>query len=137
LRSYRGNRRGGCGFKRWGGEHRLAQVRDRFGEASTPRRLEYHGLEGCARQLVTAGLVQHEQAGAGKHLFERRAKERRLRRLTALTNILYWKRPVFDPDRAPPRLFRALYWIFPWRFLPLPVGPASAAAATGTLPFET
>ena len=48
---------------------------------------------------MTAGLVQHEQPGAGKHLFERRAKQRRMKRLATFTNILYIKIPVFDPDR--------------------------------------
>ena len=61
---------------------------------------------------MTAGLVQHEQHGAGKHLFERRAKQRRMKRIAAITNILYLKIPVFDPDRILTGMYKYLWWIF-------------------------
>ena len=77
-----------------------------------PQRLEHQDLEGFARQLVTAGLVQHEQPGAGKHLFEQRAKQRRIKRLATVTNILYIKIPVFDPDRILTWMYQYLSWIF-------------------------
>ena len=81
------------------GEHTMEQVKNEFEDQFKPHRLEYNDLEGFARQLITAGLVQSETSGTGKHLFQRRAKQRRLKRLAALSSILYWKIPVFDPDR--------------------------------------
>src|SRR3954447_23821920 len=121
LRYYRFNKQEYFVFRLFNGEHTLEQVRDQFEVEFTPQRLEYQDLEVFARQLVTAGLVQHEQQGAGKHLFERRAKQRRMKRLTAFTNILYLKIPVFDPDRILDWLFRYTAWIFTRWFLFLSV----------------
>ena len=86
---------------------------------------------------MTAGLVQHEQPGAGQHLFDRRAKQRRLKRLAALTNILYWKIPVFDPDRILTWMFRYLSWIFTGWFFALSVGLMLSAVLHVTLHFDT
>ena len=112
LRYYRFNQQEYFVFQLFDGDHTLENVRDRFEDEFRPHRLEYQDLESFARQLVTAGLVQHEQHGAGKHLFERRAKQRRLKQFSAITNILYLKIPVFDPDRILTWLYRYLWWIF-------------------------
>jgi putative peptide zinc metalloprotease protein len=137
LRYYRFNQQEYFVFQLFDGEHTLEQVRDRFEDEYKPHRLEYQDLESFARQLVTAGLVQHEQHGAGRHLFERRAKQRRLKRLTALTNILYWKIPVFDPDRILSWMIRYLFWIFTTWFFALSVGLMLAAVIHVTLHFDT
>ena len=137
LRYYRFNQQEYFVFQLFDGDHTLEQVRDRFEDEFKPHRLEYHDLEGFARQLVTAGLVQHEQQGAGKHLFERRAKQRRLKRLTALTNILYWKIPVFDPDRILTWMYQYLSWIFTGWFFALSVGLMLSALIHVTLHFDT
>jgi putative peptide zinc metalloprotease protein len=137
LRYYRFNQQEYFVFGLFDGEHTLEQVRDRFEDEYKPHRLEYHDLEGFARQLVTAGLVQHEQQGAGKHLFERRAKQRRIKRLTALSNILYWKIPVFDPDRILTWMFQYLSWIFTAWFFLLSVGLMLAAGFHVALHFDT
>src|SRR5262245_46790484 len=137
LRYYRFNQQEYFVFGLFDGEHTLEQVRDRFEEEFKPHRLEYQDLESFARQLVTAGLVQHEQQGAGKHLFERRAKQRRLKRLTALSNILYWKIPVFDPDRILTWMYKYLSWIFTTWFFALSVGLMLAAVIHVTLHFDT
>jgi putative peptide zinc metalloprotease protein len=137
LRYYRFNQQEFFVFRLFDGEHTLEQVRDRFEDEYKPHRLEYQDLESFARQLVTAGLVQHEQQGAGRHLFERRAKQRRLKRLTALTNILYWKIPVFDPDRILTRMYRYLWWIFTPLFFAASVGLMLAAVVHVTLHFDT
>jgi putative peptide zinc metalloprotease protein len=137
LRYYRFNQQEFFVFQLFDGEHTLEQVRDRFEDEYKPHRLEYQDLESFARQLVTAGLVQHEHHGAGRHLFERRAKQRRLKRLTAITNILYWKIPVFDPDRILNWMYRYLSWIFTWWFFTLSVGLMLAAAIHVTLHFDT
>lgn len=137
LRYYRFNKQEYFVFSLFDGQHTMEQVRDRFEEEFTPQRLEQQDLEGFARQLVTAGLVQHEQAGAGKHLFQRRAKQRRTRRLATLSNILYLKIPVFDPDRILTWLFRYLWWIFTPAFLCASVAFMLAAVVHVTLHFNT
>ncbi|HEY1378482.1 MAG TPA: site-2 protease family protein, partial [Gemmataceae bacterium] len=63
------------------------------------------------------GLVQHETAQAGKQLYEKRRKQRRLQRIATISNILYIKLPVFDPDKILGRMLKYLWWIFtPWFF---------------------
>jgi putative peptide zinc metalloprotease protein len=137
LRYYRFNRQEFFVFQLFDGEHTLEQVRDRFEHEFPPQRLEYQDLEAFARQLVTAGLVQHEQQGAGKHLFERRAKQRRMKRLTAVTNVLYMKIPVFDPDRILDWLYKFLYWMFTRFFLFLSVAFILSAVGFVLLHFDT
>jgi putative peptide zinc metalloprotease protein len=137
LRYYRFNQQEYFVFQLFDGDHTLEQIRDRFEDEFKPHRLEYADLEGFARQLVTAGLVQHEQQGAGKHLFERRAKQRRLKRLTAITNILYLKIPIFDPDRILTWMYKYLSWIFTTWFFALSVGLMLAAVFHVILHFDT
>jgi len=116
LRYYRFNKQEYFVFSLFDGEHTMDDIRKRFEDEFKPHRLEFHDLEAFARQLVTAGLVQHETTGTGKHLFQRRAKQRRLRRIATITNILYWKIPVFDPDRLLTWMYGYLWWIFTWPF---------------------
>jgi putative peptide zinc metalloprotease protein len=115
----------------------MDEVRKRFEDEFKPHRLEFHDLEAFARQLVTAGLVQHETAGTGKHLFQRRAKQRRLRRIATITNILYWKIPVFDPDRLLTWMYKYLWWIFTWPFFAASVVLMLSAAFHVLLHFQT
>lgn len=112
LRYYRFNKQEYFVFSLFDGTHPMEEVRKRFEDEFRPHRLEFQDLESFARQLVTAGLVQHETGGAGKHLFQRRAKQRRMRRFAAISNIMYWKIPVFDPDRLLTWMFQYLWWIF-------------------------
>jgi putative peptide zinc metalloprotease protein len=137
LRYYRFNRQEYFVFQLFDGDHTLELIRDRFEEEFKPHRLEYADLEAFARQLVTAGLVQHEQHGAGKHLFERRAKQRRFKRFTAFTNILYLKIPVFDPDRILNWMYKYLSWIFTRWFFTLSVGLMVAALIQVVVHFDT
>jgi len=137
LRYYRFNKQEYFVFRLFDGEHTLEQVRDRFEEEFKPHRLEYHDLESFARQLVMAGLVQHEAPGTGAHLFERRARHRRLRRLMTLTNILYIKIPVFDPDRILTWLYRYTWWIFTRFFFALSVAFILTALVFVLLHFDT
>ncbi len=137
LRYYRFNRQEYFVFSLFDGAHTMEDVRKRFEDEFKPHRLEFQDLESFARQLVTAGLVQHEAGGAGKHLFQRRAKQRRLRRVAAVTNILYWKIPVFDPDRLLTWMYGYLWWIFSWPFFALSVGLMLAAAFHVLVHFQT
>ncbi len=136
LRYYRFNKQEYFVFSLFDGQHTMEQVRDRFEDEFTPQRLEQQDLESFARQLVTAGLVQHEQTGAGKHLFHRRAKQRRTKRLATITNILYVKIPVFDPDRILTWMYQYLWWIFTTPFLVLSVLFMLSAVAHVTLHFN-
>lgn len=137
LRYYRFNRQEYYVFHLFDGNHTMEQVKNKFEDEFKPHRLEYNDLEGFARQLVTAGLVQSETAGTGKHLFTRRAKQRRLKRFAAISNILYWKIPIFDPDRILTFLYRYLWWIFTWPFFFASIGLMLAAAIHVTLHFDT
>ena len=75
-------------------------------------------LEAFAQQLLTAGLAQNDSATAGKQLFERRNKRRNRELLQTLTNILYIKIPVLDPDRMLQGMLGWCGWIFStWFFL--------------------
>ena len=137
LRYYRFNRQEYFVFSRFDGTNTMESVRESFEEEFKPHRLEHQDLESFARQLVTAGLVQHEQPGAGKHLFTRRAKQRRMKRFAAITNILYMKIPVFDPDRILTWMYGYLWWIFTTGFLVLSVLFMLAAGAHVALHFDT
>ena len=137
LRYYRFNRQEYHVFQLFDGKHTLEEVRKAFEDEFRPHRLEFHDLEAFARQLVMAGLVQAEHAGAGKHLFERRAKQRRTKRIAAVTNILYWKIPVFDPDRILTWMYGYLWWIFTAPFFVLSTMFMLAAVLLVTVKFQT
>ena len=137
LRYYRFNRQEYFVFNLFDGAHTMEAVRKRFEDEFKPHRLEFQDLESFARQLVTAGLVQHETGGAGKHLFQRRAKQRRLKRVAAVTNIMYWKIPVFDPDRLLTWMYRYLWWIFTPAFFAASVALMLAAVLQVTVHFST
>src|SRR5437763_177917 len=137
LRYYRFNRQEYFVFSLFDGKHTMEEVQKAFEEEFKPQRLEHQDLESFARQLVTAGLVQNEQPGAGKHLFHRRAKQRRLKRIASITNILYLKLPVFDPDRLLGHMIKYLWWIFTPAFFALSVLFMLAAVVHVTLHFDT
>jgi putative peptide zinc metalloprotease protein len=137
LRYYRFSKQEYFVFNLFDGRHTMEEVQEAFEEEFKPLRLEPQDLEGFARQLVTAGLVQNEQPGAARHLFERRAKQRRMRRLATFTNILYLKIPVFDPDRLLTWMYKYLWWIFTTWFFCASVGLMLAAIFHVTLHYNT
>jgi len=61
---------------------------------------------------LTAGLAQNESPRAGQQLFDRRKKRRRTEWMQTLTNILYIKIPLIDPDRLLKGMLRYLSFIF-------------------------
>ena len=137
LKYYRFNQQEYFVFRLFDGGHSMEDVRLKFEDEFRPHRLEFQDLEAFARQLVTAGLVQHEQAGTGKHLFERRAKQRRMQRFAAFSNIMYYKIPVFDPDRLLSWMYKWLWWIFTPMFFYASVGLMLAAVFQITVHFQT
>src|ERR1700745_4164760 len=92
-----------------------------FEKRFRPERLTLEDLEGFAQQLLTAGLAHNESPQARKQLCERRKKRRRRGGMQTLTNILYIKIPIFDPEKLLNRMLPHLRWIFTTWFMVLSV----------------
>src|SRR5262245_59007553 len=122
LKYYRFNEQEYYVFTLLDGKHTLEDVQKQFELRFRPHRLTLEDLEVFASQLVNSGLVQHESHNAGTHLIERRKKQRRMRRFAAITNIMYIKIPVFDPDRLLTWMIKYLHWMFTYWFMFLSVG---------------
>src|SRR5436305_13571115 len=101
------------------GDHTLDQAQKAFERRFRPERLTLEDLEGFGQQLLTAGLAQNESPQAGKQLFDRRRKRRRSEWMQALTNILYIKIPIFDPDKVLNTMLPWLRWMFTTWFMAL------------------
>lgn len=86
------------------GSSTLDEAQKAFEQRFRPERLTLEDLEGFAQQLLTAGLAQNESQQAGKLLYDRRKKRRRSEWLQTLTNILYIKIPLYDPDKLLTRM---------------------------------
>jgi putative peptide zinc metalloprotease protein len=128
LKYYRFNQQEYFVFERLNGKFTLEEIRKEFEKRFAPDRLTLEDLEGFARQLVTAGLVQHESPNAARQLFDKRRKQRRTKRLATFSNILYIKIPVFDPDRLLNWMIPYLRWVFTKTFLWLSVALMVSAA---------
>src|SRR3954453_12328399 len=81
------------------GKQTLEEAQKAYEKEYRPERLRLEDLEGFAQQLLTAGLALSDSPKAGKQLYERRGKRRRQEFLQTVSNILYIKIPVFDPER--------------------------------------
>lgn len=88
-----------------------------FEDRFRPERLKLEDLEQFGQQLLTMGLVQHDTPQAGKLLYEHRNKRVRMEWTQTLTNILYIKIPLFDPEKTLNRMLPWLWWMFTWAFL--------------------
>lgn len=119
------------------GKHTLEEAQKAYEREYRPERLRLEDLEGFAQQLLTAGLALSDSPKAGKQLFERRGKRRRREFLQTISNILYIKIPVFDPERILQVLLRYLGWIFSLWFFTLSVGVMLAAILLVATHFET
>jgi putative peptide zinc metalloprotease protein len=119
------------------GGHTLDDAQKEYEKRFRPERLTLEDLEGFGQQLLTAGLAQNESPQAGKQLFDRRKKRRRSEWMQTLTNILYIKIPVFDPDKLLTRMIPYLRWIFTTTFLMLSVAVMLAAIVHVATHFET
>src|SRR4030081_3702119 len=119
------------------GTHTIDQAQKKFEQRFRPDRLTLEDLEHFSQQLLTAGLVQNESPQAGKQLYDRRAKRRRMELLQTFTNILYIKIPVFDPEKLLNRMLPYLRWMFTITFLLLSVGFMLGAVLLVLTHFET
>src|SRR5262245_55353754 len=109
------------------GKHTLEQAQKAYEKEYRPERLRLEDLEGFAQQLLTAGLALSDSPKAGKQLFERRGKRRRQEWMQTLSNILYIKIPVFDPERILKVMLVYVWWIFSMLFFLASVGFMLAA----------
>src|SRR5713101_690886 len=119
------------------GTHTLDEAQKAYERRYRPHRLTLEDLEGFAQQLLTAGLVQNESPRAGTQLFERRKKRRRSEWMQTLTNILYIKIPVIDPDRILTDMLPHTRWIFTIPFLLLSIGVMLSALLLVGTHFDT
>src|SRR6516164_4538279 len=119
------------------GEHTLEDAQKAYEAYYRPERLKLEDLEAFAQQLLTAGLAHNESPQAGKQLFDRRKKRRRSEWMQTLTNILYIKIPVYDPDRLLAWMLPYLRWIFTFWFMALSISIMLAAILLVTTHFET
>src|SRR3954465_15345490 len=94
------------------GKHTLDDAQKAFEKRFRPDRLTLEDLEQFGQQLLQAGLVQNEAPKCGKQIFDRRKKRKNRELVQTLTNILYIKIPVFDPDRLLTWMLKYLWWIF-------------------------
>src|SRR5439155_22174111 len=99
------------------GKRTLEEGQKAYEKRYRPDRLKLEDLESFAQQLLQAGLAQSESPRAGKQLYERRNKRKRTEWMQTLSNILYIKIPVIDPDRILTRMFRFPGWIVAMWFL--------------------
>jgi putative peptide zinc metalloprotease protein len=109
------------------GSTSLDEAQKEFEKQYRPERMKLEDLEAFAQQLINAGLAQNESPQAGKLLFDQRKKRRRNEWLQTLTNILYIKIPLFDPDKLLARMVPYTWWIFTIPFLLLSIGVMLAA----------
>src|SRR6266478_4470280 len=99
------------------GAYSLDEAQKEYEKRFRPERLTLEDLEGFAQQLLTAGLAHNESPQAGKQLFDRRKKRLRSEWMQTLTNILYIKIPIFDPEKLLNRMLPHLRWIFTTWFM--------------------
>src|SRR5947209_12821627 len=115
------------------GKHTLEDAQKAYEKRYRPDRLKLEDLEGFAQQLLNAGLAQNESPRAGHQLFERRRKRRRSEWMQTLTNILYIKIPIYDPDKLLTWMLPNLRWIFTLWFMTLSIAwMAGALLLVGT-----
>ncbi len=136
LKYYRLNEQEYFVFSKLDGKSTLEDIQKSFESNFRPSRLSLEDLESFARQLVLNGLVIHETTAAGKGLFDRRQKQKRMKRLMTFSNILYMKIPIIDPDRLLDGMYRYLSWIFTYWFLFLSVCLMASALGLVALKFD-
>lgn len=119
------------------GSHTLEDAQKEYERRFRPERLTLEDLEGFAQQLLTAGLVQNESPRAGQQLIDRRKKRKRSQLLQALTNILYIRIPLFDPDAILNRMVKYLGFFFSLWFFAIALGVFFSALTLVLTHFDT
>lgn len=137
LRYYRFNEQEYFVVRHFDGKQTLEDTQKEFEREFRPHRLTFEDLEAFAQQLLQAGLVQHETAQAGKTLYEKRRKQRRLQRIATISNILYIKLPLFDPDKLLTWMLQYTRWIFTWWFFAASIALMASAILLVVTHFAT
>lgn len=119
------------------GKHTLDDAQKAFEKRFRPDRLTLEDLEQFGQQLLKAGLAQNESPGAGKQLWDGRKKRKRQELIQALTNILYIKIPIFDPERLLEKMLPFTRWMFTVWFLLLSIGVMMGALLLVLTHFQT
>jgi putative peptide zinc metalloprotease protein len=127
LRYYRFKEQEHFLIKMMDGTHTLDQAQKAFEKRFRPERLTLEDLEQFGQQLLKAGLAQNESPQAGQQLYDRRKERRRSEIMQAVTNILYIKLPVFDPEKMLMAMLPYLRWMFTMTFLAVSVAFMLAA----------
>jgi putative peptide zinc metalloprotease protein len=97
------------------GTHTLEEIQKIFEQEFRPARMTLEDLEAFAQNLLKENLATIDSPRLGQQLFERRGK-RLLREWTqVLTNVLFIRLRLFDPDLLLTHLHRWVGWLFaPW-----------------------
>jgi putative peptide zinc metalloprotease protein len=119
------------------GRRTLEEAQKAYEKHFRPDRLKLEDLEAFGQQLMKAGLAQNDSPKAGSQLFQNRKKRLRTEWFQTLTNILYIKIPVFDPDRLLTRMIRYTRWIFTITFALASAGLMLAAVLLVATHFDT
>jgi putative peptide zinc metalloprotease protein len=119
------------------GRRTLEDAQKAYEKYFRPDRLKLEDLEAFAQQLIKAGLAQNDSPKAGQQLYKNRNKRLRQEWFQYLTNILYIKIPLFDPDRLLTRMLPWMGWIISFTFGVVSVGVMLAALLLITTHFET
>jgi len=119
------------------GAHTLEEAQKAYEKHFRPERLTLEDLESFAQQLISAGLAQNESPRAGKQLVEQRNKRKRSEWMQTLTNILYIKIPIFDPDRLLVAMLKYCRFIFTFWFFTLSIVVMGSALMLVATHFET
>ena len=115
----------------------LDSAQKSFEDRFRPERLKLEDLEQFGQQLLTMGLVQNESPQAGKQLYDNRKKRLRMEWMQTLTNILYIKIPIFDPEKILVLMLPYLWWMFTRTFLFLSFCFMASAGILVLTHFET
>jgi putative peptide zinc metalloprotease protein len=137
LRYYRFQERERFLMRFLDGRHTLDEARQEYERRYRPERLRLEEVESFAHLLLSCGLAHGDGPETGPRLFARRSRENRARLLRTLTDILYIRMPLFDPDRLLGGLLRPLGWMFTPAFLLAGVGLMLAALLLVAMRFDT
>ncbi|MBU6296142.1 MAG: hypothetical protein KJS91_15785, partial [Planctomycetes bacterium] len=118
------------------GQKTLNDAQKAYERHYRPDRLKLEDLEAFAQQLVRAGLAQNESPAAGQLLYDRRAKRKRTELVQTLTNLLYIKVPVFDPDRLLRWMLQFTSFVFSGLFFLASLVLMASAVGLVTLHFD-
>lgn len=123
-------------IRRLDGRTTLEEVQQQFEENYRPERMSLEDLEAFGQQLITSGLVLNDSPQLGQQFFDRRQKQRRGQLLRTLTNILYIRIPLVDPDRFLTGMLHYLRWMFTIWFLLASAAVLAAALLLVTIHFD-